>query len=83
MAARPERDVDPSLLEKVQRPHDVVGGLDLVVDVLDARTIGREKRNRMVHLIDAKQGGVADAVADARIAHLRPEGLVANRVGRA
>ena len=37
----------------------------------------------MVHLVDAKQGGVADAVADARVAHLRPEGLVANRVGRA
>jgi hypothetical protein len=67
----------------MQRAHDVVGRLDLVIYVLDARTIGREKSYRMVHLVNVKQGGVADAVADTSVAHSRPEGLVANRIGRA
>ena len=80
MTAWPEGYPYPVLVEEMQRAHDVVGGLDLVIDVLDACAIGREKRDRMVHLVNAKQGGVADAVADARVAHLRPEDLIANRV---
>src|SRR5216683_8228924 len=37
----------------------------------------------MVHLINAEQSGVADTIAHPSVAHLRPEGFVANRLGRA
>jgi hypothetical protein len=71
------------LPEEIKRTHDVVAGLDLVIDVLDAGTIGWEQRNRMMHLVDAQERCVTDTVADARVANLGPEGLVASRISGA
>src|SRR5262245_27722617 len=83
MAAGPKSDVHPALPEKVERAHNVVAGLDLMIDVLDAGTVGWKHRNRMMHLVDAQERCVANAVADARVADLRPEGLVASGISRA
>ena len=51
--------------------------------MLDACAIGWEKRDGMVYLVNAQQSRVADPVADARVAHFRPERFVANRVSSA
>src|SRR3546814_5814643 len=75
-------DVCSSDLEVVRTLH-VVRALDLVVDVLDARARGREQRNLVVDLVDAQQGRIADAVADACVADGGPEALVAHGVGGA
>src|SRR6185295_8453110 len=83
MAAGPEGDVHPVLPEEKKRTHDVVAGLDLMIDVLDPGTIGCEQRDRMVHLIDAQERRLTDAVADPRVADPGPEGFVASRIGGA
>src|SRR5262245_8081050 len=82
MAAGTERDPDAALVEEVERAHDVVATLDLMIDVLNAGPAARKQGDRMVHLVDAQQRRVADAVAHTRIAHFRPEGLVPGRIGR-
>src|SRR3546814_3392640 len=71
------------LADEVGRTLHVVRALDLVVDVLDARARGREQRNLVVDLVDAQQGRIADAVADACVADGGPEALVAHGVGGA
>ena len=79
MAAWPESYSYPALIEKIQRAHDVVGGLNLMVDVLDAGTIGWEKRDRVVHLVDAEQGRVTDAIAPGTVfVPFNQPGLAAN-----
>src|SRR6476660_6214349 len=83
MSSRPECDVDAALVQKMQGTHDVVGGLDLVIDVLNASPIGREQRNRMMHLVDPQECRVTDPVADPSIADLCPERFVTHWVGRA
>src|SRR5262249_59631434 len=83
MAARPEHDANLPLAQEAERAHHVVGALHLVIDVLDAGAIGREQRDRVMHFVDPQQRRVADAVAHARIAYLRPERLVARGVRRA
>ena len=55
----------------------------LVVHVLDPRARGRKQRDLVVDLIDAKQGRLADAVADARAERACPEDLVAACIFRA
>src|SRR3546814_6456087 len=64
----PEHHGNPALADEVVRTLHVVRALDLVVDVLDARARGREQRNLVVDLVDAQQGRIADAVADACVA---------------
>jgi hypothetical protein len=44
------------------RPHHVVAGFDLVVDVLDSRAIRCKQRNRMMNLVDAQKRRIPDAV---------------------
>src|SRR3546814_13014724 len=79
----PEHHGNPALADEVVRTLHVVRALDLVVDVLDARARGREQRNLVVDLVDAQQGRIADAVADACVADGGPEALVAHGVGGA
>ena len=83
MAPQPEDDGNLPIPKKMERAHDVVARLHLMVDVLNSRLGRGKERDRVVHFVDAQERGVADPVADARVAHLRPEGLVPHRVGRA
>src|SRR3546814_9394999 len=79
----PEHHGNPALADEVVRTLHVVRALDLVVDVLDARARGREQRNLVVDLVDAQQGRIADADADACVAGGGPEALGAHGVGGA
>src|SRR5712671_6717389 len=67
----------------MERAHHVVAGGNLMVDVLYARAVRREQRNRMMDLVDPQQRRVADPVADPGIAYAGPEDLVAGRVSGA
>ena len=53
----------------------------LMVDVLDARSVGRKQRDRVMELVDTQQRRVADSVAHSGVADLGPEHLIAGRVG--
>jgi hypothetical protein len=80
VAAGPEHDPDLPFIEEPKRAHHVVGALDQVVDVLDAGVVGWEHCDRVVYFVDAQKRCIADAIAHARIADLRPERLVARGV---
>jgi hypothetical protein len=54
-----------------------------MVDVLDARSVGRKQRVRVMDLVDTQQRRVADSVAHSGVADLGPEHLIAGRVGGA
>ena len=53
-----------------------------MVDMLDPRLRRPYQRHGMVDGVDPHQGNVADAIANASIAHLSPEPLVVLGIGR-
>src|SRR5713226_501875 len=73
MAAGPENNRHPALAEIIKRPQHVVAGFDLMVDMLDAGLRRAHQCDGVVNRVDAHQGNIADAVADARVADLGPE----------
>ncbi len=81
--ARTEDHAHLPVLQELVRAHDVVTGLHLMVDVLDARPVGRKERDGVMDLVDPQQRGIADPVAHAGVAHLGPERLVADCIGGA
>src|SRR3981081_1438686 len=52
-----------------------------MVDVMNAWSPSWRQRDRVMDRVDAHQGNVADAIAHARIANLRPEFFVSHRIG--
>jgi hypothetical protein len=78
-----EHDPNASLLQEMERTHDVVTGFDLMIDVLDARPIGLKQSDRVMHVGDAQERRIADSIGHSRVADAGPEFLVANDVGRA
>ena len=83
MPSRTEYHRHLTFRQEIERAHHVIAGGDLMVDVLDARPVGRKQRDRVMHLIDAQQRGIADPVAHSGVAHFGPERLVTGRVGGA
>ena len=79
--ARSEDDRHLMLLQETMRALDVVGGLDLVIDVLDAGCRPGKQRDHMMYRSEAEQRRIADAVAHAGIAYGGPERLVPHDVG--
>ena len=73
MAAGAEHHLHLAAAQELIGTHDVVAGLDLMVDVLDAWTRRREHGDGVVHLVDAQERRLADAVAHPGIGHPRPE----------
>jgi hypothetical protein len=66
---------------EIKRAHHVIACGDLMIDVLDARSVRRKQCDRVMDLVDAQQRRIADAVTHPGVAHLGPECLVARRVG--
>ncbi len=83
MASRPEHHGHLTFGKEIERAHHVVAGGDLMVDVLDTRPVRRKQRDRVMDLVDTQQRRISDPVADPRVAHLGPEGLVTHCVGGA
>ena len=52
-----------------------------MIDVLDPGIGSAHQGDRVVNGIDTHQRNIANAVADARVANLSPEFLVADRIG--
>src|SRR5690349_1252892 len=82
MAPRAEHDRHAPFVEEVVGAQHVVAALDLVIDVLDAGLRGADQRDGVMDGVDAHQRDVADSIADAGVADLGPESLVARRIGR-
>src|SRR5271154_3831383 len=61
----------------------VVVALNLMIDVVYAGPGSWRQGNRMMYRVDSHQRDIADTVTDARVANLRPEPLVSQRIGRA
>src|SRR5712671_1003417 len=82
MPSRAECYRDALSLQEMIGAHHVVAGRDLMVDMLDSGTVRWKQRDRMVHLIDTQQRGIADTIGDAGVANMSPELLIAGHVGR-
>src|ERR1700722_11135354 len=61
----------------------VIIALNLMVDMVYARSRPWRQGNRMMDGIDSHKRDIADTVTDTRVANLRPESLVSRRIGRA
>ena len=83
MPARAEHHFDPPLVQEMERPLNIIGAFDLVVDVLDAGPVGRKQRYRMMHGIDPQKRRVANTIGHTGVANLRPELFVSRCVGGA
>lgn len=83
MPSRSEHHGYSTFGQEMKRAHHVVARGDLMVDVLDARSVGRKQRDRVMELVDTQQRRVADSVAHSGVADLGPEHPIAGRVGGA
>ena len=52
MFARTENDFYLLLLQHIVRPHDVVEGLNLEIDLLDARLVAREQGHAVMDVVE-------------------------------
>src|SRR5256886_10218119 len=80
MSSRPEHHGYSAFGQEMKRTHPVVARGDLMVDVLDPRSVRRKQRDRVMDLVDTQQRRIADAIAHSGVADFVPERLIAARV---
>src|ERR1700752_1486728 len=83
MPSGAKRYRDAHFLQEIIGAHHVVATFDLMVDVLDSDNVRWKQRDRMMHLINAQERGIADPIGDAGVADLTPELIIAVHVGGA
>jgi SAM-dependent methyltransferase len=79
----PEHHGHSAFGQEIKRAHHVIACGDLMIDVLDARSIRRKQCDRVMDLVDAQQRRIADAVAHPGVADLGPKSFITPCVGGA
>src|SRR5712672_675135 len=82
MPAGSEHDRHVTSAKEIKRPQHIVVAGHLMIDMLDTRLGTRRHRKRVMNCGNPHQRNISNPVADAGVAHLRPELFVANRVSR-
>src|SRR5271169_1519498 len=82
MPAGAKHDRNSLARQVIVRAQHVIVALNLVVDVMNARSASRRQRDGVMDGVDAHQRDISDPVADACVANLGPELLVPCRIGR-
>ena len=78
-----EHHADIPILQEIVGAHDVIAGLNLMIDVLNAWSWRWEQSDRMMHLIDAQERRITDPIGNTRVAYRCPECLVTHGISRA
>ena len=81
MAPGAEDHPNAPLLEKMIGSHDIVAGFNLMIDVLDAGSIGWKEGDGVMYVGDAQERRIADSIGYSCVADAGPEFLIANDVG--
>src|SRR6266545_3869727 len=65
MPSRSEHHGHSAFGQEIKRAHHVITCGDLMIDVLDARSVRRKQCDRVMDLVDAQRRRIADAVVPA------------------
>src|ERR1700732_3323594 len=82
MAPGAKHDRHTAFAQEIIGTQHVIAGLYLMIDMLDAGMRRSHQCNGVMDGVDAHQGNIADPVADARVAYLRPKSFIACGIGR-
>ena len=71
MPARPKDHGYSAFGQEIKRAHHVIACGDLMIDVLDARSVRRKQCDRVMDRVDTQQRSIADAVTHPGVASPR------------